>query len=514
MYQRYQVVWIGLLLLIVALVDGTPLRGQSRLSPVLRVLREDDDEAPPPPVADEEEYDDEYMADEEYTDDDKQYKKGDKEETYYPSSPPAFSSNVFEGDETDTNNQDNNWQLQNACRAASRDVFIESSVSIKAKYSYEIQTTSQTLNDEKVVDEAVKDYLEQAYILAYCTDNNRRSLASSSFQPGDVWSIKRGKSEINTDSACEPSQPDAYCFPMTGTVELSMNPEYGDQEAASETVKSDISAAFSNGQVLTMAQETDQSILSLASEADAAGNDEATDQPQPVNDKSVEHTEGMKTGGKVTLSLFAVCLVAVIGYVGYKKYFGGEVFKSQHHHQPNQVRGPSSRGGFFSSLTDSLKEIHDNVSKKMEIPTPSSRTRRPLSGQRGRRSRNRQATVRDDPNIMIADTTDSHSAAEGAGTELVLADLQDTSQSSPVEFVIPSNMLQKSKNKNKFTPETLPADDEYSRPNDISWDYSLGQVSFGGDVQVMVDDASSYASSVNLFRPKSRPYKTPDTLDL
>jgi hypothetical protein len=500
MYQRYQV-WISLLLLIVALVDAKPLRGQSRFSPVHRVVKEKDAEATPPPPEDDE-YDDEYAND------DEQYKKGGEEETYYPSSPPAFSSNVFEGDGSNTNNQDNNWQLKNACRAASRETFIESSLSIKVKFDYEIHSTSQTLSDENVVAEAVRDYLEQAYILAYCTDNNRRGLASSPFQPGDVWSVKRGKSVVNTDTTCEPSQADSYCFPMTGTVQLSMNPEYDDQTGASETVKSDISAALSNGQVLTMAQETDKSILSLGSEnAGHDGSTNADENDNSVNDKSVEHTEGMKTGGKVTLALFAVCLVGIMGYVGYKKYIGEDVYKSQP--KPSQVRGPSS-GGF----TDRLKRIQKSISNKFEIPNTTSRSRRPHSSRRGRRTQNRQASDSNDPDIVIADTTDTHSTTEGAGTELILADLQDTSQSSPVEFVIPSNMFQKSKNKNKFTPETLPADDEYSRPHDISWDYSLGQVSFGGDVQVMVDDASSYASSVNLFRPKTRAYKTPDTLDL
>jgi hypothetical protein len=124
---------------------------------------------------------------------------------------------------------------------------------------------------------------------------------------------------------------------------------------------------------------------------------------------------------------------------------------------------------------------------------------------------------RDEPNIVIADTMET-SSMDGFGTEMILDDLQQ--QESPGDV------------RNRYTPRSLPPDEERSRPQDVSTysavgppldvsnesnaDYNFSTDAFSfSDVNIIVDDASSHASSSPMFLQHARrSYSVPDTVNL
>ena len=450
-------------------------------------------------------------------------------------------------------------QMKESCRAVSRGIAVTTNTSIQVLYKFDILTTTATpLYTGIAVNNAVTNYLMGLYIKPYCnTDNSNRLVrrrqrslqnsnnsSSSLFVYGDIRGVARGTTTVLTDEPCYVPVEDTgvvACYRLqTSNVIYFRNdyiPNNDDGPPVVDGIEKEIlmyiSTAFDDNTIEKNVVKGGETGLQGSSYTSGTVGDISV-QGEKVERSSSEnsgHSRGLTRAGKAFLTLFLLCLIGVMCYFGYK--YGYPKLKE---HYPNikerlaQVRPRNGATTTASNTERSFQAEHSNpfiaLYERLQRKVPAE-VDRPYDY-----IVSDSKLDRNDRNVVISDTMES-SSTDGYGTEMILEDLQEEEVRLSPTTTTPSS------SDYRFTPTTLPDTKEYTR-NDgrrLTFDHVTtddddgeGLSNFNpnfsnndafsfSDVNIIVDDSSSYASTVPPnFMPANvpirRPYSVPDTVNL
>ena len=449
-------------------------------------------------------------------------------------------------------------QMKESCRAVSRGIAVTTNTSMQVIYKFDILTSTATpLYTGIAVNNAVTNYLMGRYIKPYCNTENtnrylrsrQRSLQSSNsstsfFAYGDVRGVARGTTTVVTDETCYVPVEDTgivACYRLQTSNIIYFRNDYiqldGDGQPIVDDIENeiltDISTAFKDNTIETNVVKGGETGLQGSSYTSGAVS-EISVQGKKIDSSSTErgnNSNGLTRAGKAFLTLFLLCLIGVLCYFGYK--YGYPKFKEHYPHIKERLAQARPRNGATTAASNAersfqaeranpfmtlyerfQRKVPNEVNRPYDFIVPDSKL------------------DRNDRNVLISDTMES-SSTDGYGTEMILEDLQDE------EVRLSPTVSTPSSSDYRFTPSTLPNTKEYDRTEgkrltfehvtttddndqgqaDFDADFSNNDAFSFSDVNIVIDDSSSYGSTVppNFVAanvPIRRPYSVPDTVNL
>ena len=469
-----------------------------------------------------------------------------------PVTPPVAQENADSTEDLDEDETTLQDEMKEACRAVSRGIAVTTNTSIQIQYNFDILTTTATpLYTGIAVNNAVTNYLMGLYIKPFCNTNNTNKLirrqkarslqdgsgstSASSFGYGDVRGVARGKTTVLIDETCDVPAEDTgtvACHRLQTTNIVYFRNDFiplDDDglpivDDIEKEILIDISTAFGDGTIETNVVKGGETGLQNSTYTSGAVNEITVQGEQKARSgsESSNSSGGLTRAGKAFLTLFLLCLIGVLCYFGYKYCYP----KLKDHYPKIRERfaRPQPRNGattpsdteqsFQAEHTNPLSALWERFQRK--VPSEVDRPYDFIASD--------SRLDRKDRNVLISDTMES-SSTDGYGTEMILEDLQEE------EVRLSPNTTTPSSGDYRFTPNTLPNTKEYERKDgrrlnfeqaaaddDVEGQSSFDQFSFS-DVNIVIDDSSSYASSpppnfVPATLPIRRPYSVPDTVNL
>jgi hypothetical protein len=436
-------------------------------------------------------------------------------ETFSPVVAPKDLGTTEDPQEGTTGNSATN-DMEQVCRSISRGVAVATNTSIEFFYEFEILSSTATPSYTGIaVNTAVTNYLIHQYIEPFCNQNRRlhhlrwsRSLQNAS--SGDVKGIARGTTTVLEEYCSVPADSigEVACYRLKCNNSVYFRDDYVTNqddltilETTRDTILADVSSAFSSG---TIANEVvkggETGLVSASFISGTAAAVSVQGELRSINSTEDSKSGGMTPAGKTFLSLFILGLFFCVCFILFK-YGYPKVQKDRNERNLNATATETTLDEGRNPLMVFCERFHRKVPSEVQRPYHFVVAERKLD--------------QNDHHVFISETVET-SSNDGFGTEMILEDLQEHEE----RLVLSPN--------DRFTPDTLPQTkecgvEESKRSCDIDDDgfpLSHDQSSFGdafsfSDVNIIVDDSSSYASmGPNYIGASKRNYSVPDTVNL